>query len=211
MMNKKTTKMMILALTIAAAVSFTACGSDKKSTESNVENTSPKSEAPAASEPEEETSKDGSQLFSKMDTVDINGEKVDSDVFAKNKVTLVNLWNVGCSPCVGELPILDELNKEYEGKGAAIKGLYFSASSKLSDQELADINDILEKADASYQQLTLSEDMLNNDIIQNIQAYPTTFVVDSNGNIIDKIEGSNDYDGWKAFIEDQLAKVSENA
>lgn len=211
MTNKKTAKMMVLALTIAAAVSFTACGSDKKSTESNVENTNSQSNAPVASEPEKEASQDSSSLFSKMETTDINGEKADSSVFSENKITLVNLWNVGCTPCVNELPVLDTLNKEYEGKGAAIKGLYFSMTSTIPEQELTEINEIMEKAEASYQRLTLSEDMLNDDVIRNVQVFPTTYVVDSNGNILDKVEGSNDYDGWKAFIEEQLARVSENA
>lgn len=148
-----------------------------------------------------------SEIFSSMETVDLNGKKVDSSVFAENKLTLVNLWNIGCTPCVQELPVLDEINKEYAEKGVAIKGLYFSATSTLSDEESAAISEVLEMAGAEYQQLTLSEAMINDEVIKGIQAFPTTFVVDSNGKILKAVEGSNDYDGWKAFIESELAKV----
>lgn len=51
-----------------------------------------------------------------MKTEDINGNKVDSSIFSKYKLTVVNVWNTGCTPCVGEIPTLDKLNKEYEKK-----------------------------------------------------------------------------------------------
>ena len=35
-------------------------------------------------------------------------------------------------------------------------------------------------------------------------------VVDKDGNIVDSIEGSNDYDGWKAKIDEVLEKVMTN-
>lgn len=184
MRSKKTGKMMLLMLTLAASVVFTACGAEK-----SVE----------------------SEIFKKMDTVDMEGNKADASLFAENTITLVNLWNVGCTPCIDELPALDKLNKEYEGEGAAIKGLYFSAGSTLTDEESEEINSILEKSGAQYQQLTLSEDMLNDDVIKNIQAFPTTFVVDAEGNIVNKIEGSNDYEGWKKVIDKELKKAKENA
>lgn len=145
-----------------------------------------------------------------MDTVDINGEKVDSTIFAENTLTFVNLWNVGCTPCIQEIPVLDQLNDEYEGKDVAIKGLYFSFTSTLMDEEREGINEILEAAGADYQQLTLSEDMINHEVIRNIQAFPTTFVVDSEGNIVDVIIGSNDYEGWKDRIEKELEEIAED-
>ena len=78
-------------------------------------------------------------LFKSMETVDLEGNQVDTSVFAENKVTLVNVWNVGCTPCIQELGILDALNKEYEGKGAAIRGLYYSFSSEISEEERSEI------------------------------------------------------------------------
>lgn len=60
----------------------------------------------------------------------LDGNKADSSLFAENKLTLVNVWNVGCTPCVQEIPILDQLNKEYEGKGVAIKGLYYGTGCR---------------------------------------------------------------------------------
>lgn len=155
------------------------------------------------------TANSNSKLFKEMKTEDINGNKVDSSIFSKYKLTVVNVWNTGCTPCVDEIPTLDKLNKEYEKKGVSIKGLLLESGVGLNDEEKKTVEDILKKAKSTYQQLTVSEDMLQDKTLI-LQAFPTTFFVDKDGNIVDSIEGSNDYDGWKAKIDEVLEKVMTN-
>ena len=155
------------------------------------------------------TANSNSKLFKEMKTEDINGNKVDSSIFSKYKLTVVNVWNTGCTPCVDEIPTLDKLNKEYEKKGVSIKGLLLESGVGLNDEEKKTVEDILKKAKSTYQQLTVSEDMLQDKTLI-LQSFPTTFFVDKDGNIVDSIEGSNDYDGWKAKIDEVLEKVMTN-
>ena len=155
------------------------------------------------------TANSNSKLFKEMKTEDINGNKVDSSIFSKYKLTMVNVWNTGCSPCISEIPTLDKLNKEYEKKGVSIKGLLLESGVGLNDEEKKTVEDILKKAKSTYQQLTVSEDMLQDKTLI-LQSFPTTFFVDKDGNIVDSIEGSNDYDGWKAKIDEVLEKVMTN-
>ena len=155
------------------------------------------------------TANSNSKLFKEMKTEDINGNKVDSSIFSKYKLTVVNVWNTGCTPCVGEIPTSDKLNKEYEKKGVSIKGLLLESGVGLNDEEKKTVEDILKKAKSTYQQLTVSEDMLQDKTLI-LQSFPTTFFVDKDGNIVDSIEGSNDYDGWKAKIDEVLEKVMTN-
>ena len=155
------------------------------------------------------TANSNSKLFKEMKTEDINGNKVDSSIFSKYKLTVVNVWTTGCTPCVGEIPTLDKLNKEYEKKGVSIKGLLLESGVGLNDEEKKTVEDILKKAKSTYQQLTVSEDMLQDKTLI-LQSFPTTFFVDKDGNIVDSIEGSNDYDGWKAKIDEVLEKVMTN-
>ena len=138
------------------------------------------------------TANSNSKLFKEMKTEDINGNKVDSSIFSKYKLTVVNVWNTGCTPCVGEIPTLDKLNKEYEKKGVSIKGLLLESGVGLNDEEKKTVEDILK------------------DKTLILQSFPTTFFVDKDGNIVDSIEGSNDYDGWKAKIDEVLEKVMTN-
>ena len=155
------------------------------------------------------TANSNSKLFKEMKTEDINGNKVDSSIFSKYKLTVVNVWNTGCTPCVDEIPTLDKLNKEYEKKGVSIKGLLLESGVGLNDEEKKTVEDILKKAKSTYQQLTVSEDMLQDKTLI-LQSFPTTFFVDKDGNIVDSIEGSNDYDGWTAKIDEVLEKVMTN-
>ena len=146
-------------------------------------------------------------VFSSLSTTDLNGNTIDASTFSENKLTLVNAWNIGCTPCINELPALEQLSSEYAGKGVAIKGLYFNFAEDISNDEMSQINDALATANATYPQLVLTKEMYDTDTMQGVMAFPTTFIVDSNGNIIDKLEGSNDYDGWKEIIEKYLTQV----
>ena len=128
-----------------------------------------------------------------------------NDIFT-NKVTLVNVWNVGCTPCVNEIPDLDKINSEYKDKGAAVYGLYGDLGMGISDDEMAQIKDIMSNANASYTQLRMDGTLATNESLLNIMAYPTTYVVGSDGTILDTIEGSKDYEGWKALIDSYLAE-----
>lgn len=151
-----------------------------------------------------------SPVFKNMQTTDINGNKVNSSDFSKNKLTLVNVWNTGCTPCVDEIPILDKLNTEYKDKGVSIKGLLLESEAGLTDQQKSTAKEIINKSKSTYQQLTASKELFESDVFKDIDSFPTTFFVDKNGNIVDVISGSNDYEGWKSQIEDVLKKVDSN-
>lgn len=76
----------------------------------------------------------------------------------------------------------------------------------ISDDEMAQIKDIMSNANASYTQLRMDGTLATNESLLNIMAYPTTYVVGSDGTILDTIEGSKDYEGWKALIDSYLAE-----
>lgn len=145
--------------------------------------------------------------FKEMKTTDITGNESDSSIFFENKLTLVNVWNTGCTPCIDEIPILDKLNEEYKSNGVAIKGLLLESGEGLTDKEREVAEEILSKSKSSYQQLTMSKEMLEGNIFETLATFPTTFFIDSNGNIVHQIEGSDDYEGWKAKIETVLKGV----
>ncbi len=148
-----------------------------------------------------------STFFAEMETQDLEGNPVDKSIFANNKLTLVNVWNTGCTPCIDEIPILDRLNKDYANKGVAVKGLIYELKAGLSPEDRQAVDGILSKANTSYQQILISEEMAESDLLKNMMAFPTSFFVDSSGNIIETIEGSNDYEGWAKAIDQALAGV----
>ena len=59
-----------------------------------------------------------------FETTDLDGNPVKSeDLFAGHKVTMINVWGTWCTHCIIELPDLEELSHELEGKGCQLVGL----------------------------------------------------------------------------------------
>ena len=134
---------------------------------------------------------DKTQKFPAFEGKDLNGNTVKSDdLFSKNAVTVMNFWFTTCNPCVGELAELDALNKELAEKGGALIGVN---TFTLGGDEVAisEAKDVLAKKGVTYQNVYFDSDGEAGKFAANIFAYPTTYVVDRNGNIVgDPIVGA---------------------
>ena len=135
---------------------------------------------------------DGSmQKFPAFEGKDLDGNPVKSDeLFSGNAVTVVNFWFTTCNPCVGELAELDALNKELAKKGGSLIGVNtFTLDG--DEAAISEAKDVLAKKGATYQNVYFDSDGEAGKFTTNIFAYPTTYVVDRNGNIVgDPIVGA---------------------
>ena len=130
-------------------------------------------------------SDDGSmQKFPTFEGKDLDGNAVKSDeLFSANAVTVVNFWFTTCNPCVGELSELDALNKELAEKGGSLIGVNtFTLDG--DEAAISEAKDVLAKKGATYQNVYFNSDGEAGKFTTNIFAYPTTYVVDRNGNIV---------------------------
>ena len=128
---------------------------------------------------------DGSmQKFPAFEGKDLDGNTVKSDeLFSGNAVTVVNFWFTTCNPCVGELAELDALNKELAEKGGSLIGVNtFTLDG--DEAAISEAKDVLAKKGATYQNVYFDSDGEAGKFTTNIFAYPTTYVVDRNGNIV---------------------------
>ena len=128
---------------------------------------------------------DGSmQKFPAFEGKDLDGNPVKSDeLFSANAVTVVNFWFTTCNPCVGELSELDALNKELAKKGGALIGVNtFTLDG--DEAAISEAKDVLAKKGVTYQNVYFDSDGEAGKFTTNIFAYPTTYVVDRNGNIV---------------------------
>ena len=135
---------------------------------------------------------DGSmQKFPAFEGKDLDGNTVKSDeLFSANAVTVMNFWFTTCNPCVGELSELDALNKELAKKGGALIGVNtFTLDG--DEAAISEAKDVLAKKGVTYQNVYFASDGEAGKFTTNIFAYPTTYVVDRNGNIVgDPIVGA---------------------
>ncbi len=128
---------------------------------------------------------DGSmQKFPAFEGKDLDGNTVKSDeLFSGNAVTVVNFWFTTCNPCVGELAELDALNKELAEKGGSLIGVNtFTLDG--DEAAISEAKDVLAKKGATYQNVYFDSDGEAGKFVENVFAYPTTYVVDRSGNIV---------------------------
>ena len=160
--------------------------------------------------PAEKPTDSDKQKFPAFEGKDLNGNTVKSDdLFSKNAVTVVNFWFTTCNPCVGELAELDALNKELAEKGGALIGVNtFTLDG--DETAISEAKDVLAKKGATYQNVYFDSDGEAGKFTSNIFAYPTTYVVDRNGNIVgDPIVGAitekNQAETLQKLIDQALA------
>jgi len=102
---------------------------------------------------------------------------------SKGKVVLVNFWATWCGPCRAEIPDLVELQKKYKDR-LQILGLV------VDDEDLDAIKKFAAKFGINYPvALATSEMRLQ---YGGIPALPTSFVLDSEGRVLQKHEGLRD-------------------
>ena len=135
---------------------------------------------------------DGSmQKFPAFEGKDLDGNTMKSDeLFSGNAVTVVNFWFTTCGPCVGELAELDALSKELAEKDGTLIGVN-SFTLDGDETAISEAKEVLMKKGASYRNVYFASDGEAGKFTANIFAYPTTYVVDRNGNIVgDPIVGA---------------------
>ena len=122
--------------------------------------------------------------FPAFDGKDLDGNEVDSStLFEGNTVTVVNFWFTTCSPCVNELADLEELNKQLAEKGGAVVGIN-SFTLDGDETAISEAKDFLTKKGISYKNIWFDSNSEAGKFTSGLFSYPTTYVVDKNGNIV---------------------------
>ena len=154
---------------------------------------------------------DGSmQKFPAFEGKDLDGNTVKSnELFSANAVTVVNFWFTTCNPCVGELGELDALNKELANKGGALIGIN-SFTLDGDEKAIAEAKEVLAKKGATYQNIYFGSGGDAGKFVENVFAYPTTYVVDRSGNIVGEpivgaVTGKTQAEALQAQIDKALA------
>ena len=135
---------------------------------------------------------DGSmQKFPVFDGKDLDGNTVKSDeLFSANAVTVVNFWFTTCNPCVGELSELESLHQELTKKGGGVVGIN-SFTLGGDEAAISEAKSVLSKKGVTYPNVYFPAQGEAGKFVENVFAYPTTYVVDRSGNIVgDPIVGA---------------------
>ena len=143
---------------------------------------------------------------------DLDGNEVSSDeLFSKNKVTVMNFWFTTCKPCVGELGDLEDLNKKLTEKGGQVVGVN-SFTLDGNKDEIANAKDVLSKKGVTYKNVWFKSDSEAGKFTSNLFSFPTTYVIDQNGNIVgDPIVGAISSAEQRAALDKLIDQAIANS
>ena len=166
----------------------------------------------AFDQPQDTSNTGDSTTVGKFETKGIDGKDYTEKVFSDYDLTLVNIFTTWCSPCVNEIPDLEKLYQEMKDKGVGVVGVTLDTvgSGGKQDEEAVKKAQVLQKkTKASYPFLIPDSGMMNGRL-NGISAFPETFFVDKNGNIVgETYSGSHSLDEWKEIVEKELENVTE--
>ena len=166
----------------------------------------------AFDQPQETSNESDSTTVGKFETKGVDGKDYTEKVFSDYDLTLVNIFTTWCSPCVNEIPELEKLYEEMKDKGVGVVGVVLDTvgdDGKQDDATVKKAGVLQEKTKASYPFLIPDSTMMNGRL-NGISAFPETFFVDKDGNIVgETYSGSHSLDEWKKIVEKELANVSK--
>lgn len=90
----------------------------------------------------------------------------------RGKVVMINFWATWCAPCRKELPLLNKIYNKYKSKGFVLLGVNIDNSNKLAIKMIKELKInfpvLFDKTQATSEAYDL-------------QAMPSTFIVDKHG------------------------------
>ena len=132
-------------------------------------------------------------------TTDLYGNEVTEAIFSEKEVTLVNVWGTYCLPCIAEIPDLREIDESLSDD-AQIIGIVCDASN-MKCEEYEDALKIVGEGDTKYVNLLYNKSMT---FMDSISAIPTSFLVDSEGNIIGEPIIGRQAEAYKEALADYM-------
>ena len=159
-------------------------------------------------------SSSSTSVFKDFSGEDFDGNKVDDSLFSNNAVTVVNFWFTGCKPCVAELSKLNELNDAIRSMGGEVVGINTETFDG-NETAIKEAASILESQGAKYRNLSIDSSSAAGKYASEIMAFPTTILVDRNGNIVGDpmlggIDNQDNYDALMKQIQSVIDADSAN-
>lgn len=128
--------------------------------------------------------------------VSIKGEKTSLEKL-KGKVVLVNFWATNCPGCIAEMPALIETHNKYQPKGLETIAVAMSYDPP---------NYVLAYAEKNKLPFFVTLDVSGEHArdFNDVKLTPTTYVIDKQGHIIQRVVGELDFPKLHALIEKEL-------
>lgn len=122
----------------------------------------------------------------------------------KGKVIFLNFWATWCPPCRMEMPDIEAIYEEYEKNSGDVIILGVAAPNLGKEGSEEHIKNFLKDNGYTYPVVfDQTGDILGQ---YSIQAFPTTFIIDKDGNLVSYVPGAVDKEFMKMLIEGELER-----
>jgi thiol-disulfide isomerase/thioredoxin len=150
------------------------------------------------------TSENDSIIIPHFRLKDMYGNDVSNDIFTDYKLTLVNIWAVGCPNCIEELPYLQQIHSKMKERGVNVVGI-------VAGGENNEALDILNKQGITYTNIMPDDKLFDEFIVKIAPAVPISLLVDSNGCSLTKpIVGTKTKKEFLKLIKNGIKLVEVN-
>ena len=126
---------------------------------------------------------------------------IDDTVFdsasLQGKVVIIDFWATWCPPCKKEIPHFIELHEEYKDQGLLVVGISV-------DEDINALEEFVKDNNVNYISLKMDKEQKIVGLFGGIKGIPTTFIVDREGNIVEKFVGYRDKEVFVEAIEKLL-------
>lgn len=218
-----------ILVAILAALTLTACGkanTEKKAEEKpetkqeevkkedtkEVKEDDKKQEAKKDDKTEAvDASKAGAKMLPDFKATDQDGKEFSKEDIGKNDATVINLWFTGCSACVEEMAELNDLATKIKGQDK-VNFISMCTDKNYDESTKQAYERIVKDKKPTYQALGVENEGDMKTFLENIFVYPTTIVVDKNGNVIgDPVEGALTNPDQQAKLQKNIEKAIESS
>jgi cytochrome c biogenesis protein CcmG/thiol:disulfide interchange protein DsbE len=172
----------LFSLFLISTITLLGCADNSEKTDvGKAENSAIKENKSAKEIPAVETKTDKPNKAPDFKLQGVDGKEVKLSDY-KGKIVVLDFWATWCGPCRRGVPDLVSLQKEYKDKLVVI-GI---SLDRVSGTE-ADVKKFMQEYKINYPVIFGNEKVTMD--YGNIQAIPTSFVIDQKGNIVDKHVG----------------------
>ena len=127
--------------------------------------------------------KNNSVTLADVQLKNLSGQTVSLNDYS-GQITVVNLWATWCTPCIKEMPVMERLNQDFYPQNVKVVGIaVFSDMGK--------IDEMLRLTKVTYPVFFADKSQIKK--FGNLTNIPQTFILDSNGHILERFSGSQSY------------------
>jgi thiol-disulfide isomerase/thioredoxin len=135
---------------------------------------------------------------------DLGGRIIDATFFARQRLTMVNVWGTFCGPCIREMPDLAQLPGEFPVTDFAILGIIADTPDAANE---ATARQLTGSTGVTYTNV-IPDRSIATEMLADVSVVPTTFFVDRTGTVVGEVlTGSRTKAQWMSVIRGVLANL----